>query len=245
MPDIHDLLRTAARGPQGAPDLPALERRAHSLRRRQQVVRTSVVLGVVVLLVPLVRGGVSGGSHALEQEPAGRQTTSPTATATSVPRAGVTAAPATPLGSAAPAGSPAPARPGFSASRPSLSPRATASAPADPSTSPTSGFPLAPSCQVSTTTLAPGQSATCRFTATRAGGYDVTFNAGVGFVDQGSATVEVVRDGSGTSYDAYHGAGCADAVIRAGDLVTVTVQAGPGAYEDFTLAAGQGHGCGS
>lgn len=243
MPDIHDLLRTAARAPQGAPDLPALERRAHSLRRRQQVVRTSVVLGVVVLLVPLVRGGVSGGSHALEQEPAGRQTTSPTATATSVPSARLTAVPATP-GSTSVAAPPA-TRPRPSVAASGLGAAASVTPAAEPSAT-ESGYPHQASCQVSTATLAPGQSATCGFTATRAGGYDLSVNVAVGSLNHGTGTVEVTRDGSSTSYDAYHDAdGCEDAVIRAGDLVTVTVQASPGAYEDFTLAAGLGHGCGS
>lgn len=253
MPDITDLLASAAREGSDAPDLTRVARRASTLRRRQQVARSAAALGMALVAVVLSRE-LGSGPQALEQIPADRAP-QPNATSTGRPSPApepATGAPAAPGagptfrdgGSSMP--TPAPTGPPPSvAPAPGSSPRPTrAPAPAGPSTE----FPAGASCSASTTTAAPEESVSCRFTATEAGGWRQTFGAGV-FAGNPSAGVKadiwLTRDGVTTHVDVIATeASCQDAFVRPGDLIRVTVRQGrAGNYTDMTVGAGAGYGC--
>lgn len=96
-----------------------------------------------------------------------------------------------------------------------------------------------------TDTATLGETRTCRFTATVAGGWSSDVRASAGDVFQTKVDVAVTRNGQTRRYGDYARRNCGDAVIRPGDQVTVTArQANPG-YFDFEVGAGDGYGCAS
>ncbi|MDT7570801.1 MAG: hypothetical protein QOE05_975 [Actinomycetota bacterium] len=250
MPDISQLLTTAADVGYTELDLSQVERRSRVIRRRRRAVRSATAAGVAVIAVVLFRGA-GAGPDALDQIPADR-----------APRPSTSPAPvpATDDAQRLPGG-PAAARPGAGGSRVPTSTGSTPHAPAPAaeqrptpgpsgsSTRPAGSFPPASSCSVGTTALTPGLTASCRFTSTEGGGYRLAFNSATlpHEDDAVSAVVEVFHDGRTTSYDAWSQSPyCRNAVIQVGDLVTVTVRQGPpGTYYDFSLGAGAEYRCAS
>lgn len=118
-----------------------------------------------------------------------------------------------------------------------------APAPIVPTPSSTSGpgYSRAEACSVDNAGMAEGEVRSCRFTATRPGGWNLRF---VGFAGtEPMREVVVTRDGVATVYG-YGGNGwCEDAKIEPGDLVVVRLSdAGPSANLT-TLGAGDGWGC--
>lgn len=246
MPEITDLLASAAREGSNGPDLVRVSRRAAVLRRRQRVGRSAGALGLALVAVVLFRS-VGAGTQALEQIPADR---APHPTQTSFPVPEPSPPGAFDLGH--PTASPGPSSSGGT-SNPTAAAPGPAQAPgrqptsSPPPSAPAGSYPPATSCSVSTTALAPEQTATCRFTATARGGYEILGSA---FVRPGStvdpvAYIEVFRDGRTTRYDPFSSRTvCRSNIIEVGDRVTVTAgQAEAGRYYDYELAAGAGHDC--
>jgi hypothetical protein len=92
--------------------------------------------------------------------------------------------------------------------------------------------------------LAPGESRSCRFTATADGGWRIKNNLTTGTIEQDQAEVLVERDGKTSRYlGGMNEEGCAGDVIEPGDIVTVTVRQTTLGYRDFDLAAGEGYDC--
>ncbi|HVE74658.1 MAG TPA: hypothetical protein VNA30_06160 [Mycobacteriales bacterium] len=242
MPDIHQLLASAAREDIDPLDLGWVEKRAGVLRLRQRVARSAVAAGVALTAVVFYRGP-GAGSQAVEQVPADRR---PPASASATPLTAMHAR----SSAAPPLAFAAPERPvgGAPSIRPSARPVQTEAK--EPSPSPTGreqsgAFPPASSCRVSTTALAPEQTATCRFTATESGGYEIFGGAFVLPDDSPVAFVEVVRDGRTARYDVWSSPSpCRSNIIEIGDQVTVTAGQGKaGSYFDYELAAGVGYSC--
>lgn len=254
MPDISELLAAAARVPTTGPDLVRVERRATALRRRQQVVRGGVALAAALATVFVAQVGLAG-PDALEQVPADRPTQNasvqpePSPEPSAQPSPGV-AAPGPPTDAvAAPAAvGPAaePASPPSAETAPSAAP-APAPEPAAGDGAPT--YPAAASCRVDSAGLPPNEERTCRFTATRTGGWRFTVRDGAGYISNTKAFVDVTRNGRTTRYG-RDGTGrlsnspqCGDDVVQPGDLVAVTVGQTDVGYFDIEVAAGAGYGC--
>jgi hypothetical protein len=229
--DITELLRAGAGSASGL-DLAEVELRARALRRRRAALRAAAVLSVAVVAVPLGLNLREHESHGLRQLPgegtqrpvrspgvlADDQRSAPTATLlpTQVPTGVPSQAPSAGPGPAAPAAVPG-------ATLPAPSPR------------PTGEYPTAPSCQVSTAGLEPGESRSCRFTAASAGGWVVS---GVILGRPGAGyEIRVLRGGRSTRYDAS----CSNDGIRPGDRVTATVT--QGGQETLVLQVGSGFSC--
>jgi hypothetical protein len=246
VPDISELLSTAARTTQADPDLAVLERRAGSLRRRQRAVLSSGVLSLGLLVALLVRATGGASVDGLHEVPMTDGKSRPTASASSfngpLPAEPSVATP--PAGSRQPfpgAGSPT-AGPVRSGRR---SPNVQGPRPAATPSAESTDFPPAPSCHVSTRDLASGETKSCRFTATAPGGWRIKNGLTVGYVNRARAEVRVTRDGRTTTYGGQFSDpnACGDDVIRTGDLVTVTVQQTDVGTTDFDLAAGSGYDC--
>lgn len=259
MADLTDLLRLAGGESSTEPDLDAVADRAGALRRRERVLQVAAVVAAAVVVIPLLQLG--GGPDALEQIPAGPRPSptsapvTPTPGLTSVPPAssgpddgtvGVSATDSSgvPVGAASP-------RPLSSSNRSTAprrdDPRAQPSSTTNPQAPDPGDFPQQASCQVSSTTLAPDQTATCRFTATRPGGwyFEPGFGTFYGVENETySAEVLVDRAGQVTRFAPDFDDRCRDAVVQPGDRVTVTIQQSRArAYNDFDTAAGEGFDC--
>lgn len=243
MPDIGALLRAGVDGVPAPPDLVRIQGRADALRRRQTTLRSSLVLGVVALVVaPLVH--YSGGRDTVEQVPSTEHSVSANPTSDpAVPpgpaighpsgAAAVTSSSNTPSDAATAGVSSRPAVVEPTAPRPTLPP--VPSRTPEPGASP-AAYPAGTSCQVSTAGLDRGQTRSCRYEATAPGGWTVS---GVFASYPGSESwVEVIRGGRTMRWtDA-----CSDDGIRVGDLVTATVRSA--GQEDVTvLQVGSGHHC--
>jgi hypothetical protein len=245
MPDIQELLAGAARPPGTDVDPSAVIRRGRVLRRHRQAgVGAAALVALAVPVGVLTVGGGTGGEDEL------------------VPVPGVTSTPPAPV--------PEPSRGG--AAPPDVSPTAgvvtgaasaTASANAAPGVAPTS-IPTAPGtvgptaspgggggagdyppmsgCSVETMTLAPGQSATCRYTATAAGGWLVTYD-GLGVFAGGNyeTPVRIVITRDGQRFVSTEE--CGSQQIRRGDRVSITIRQYDNGISDHTLHAGPGYGC--
>ena len=215
---------------ESAPSPPArdwLQRRAGELRRRRHRLQASALTAIVVCL------GVAAGTAWSHQAAPQRvrvvhqpvegdtSTTIGLASRTQSP-AGLPPAP-TP-GQTAAARSPGSAAPRAGAPSPNNAPQHAA-------------YPPASGCSVDATGLATGASRSCRFTATKAGGWwagDPQTRPGsqLGGVSFKDSVVEVwvTRGSSTTPYDTYGtpGYGCGDAIIEPGDLVEVDLKLGSG-----------------
>lgn len=252
---MRELLADAAGPVEARPDLVAITERAGALRRRAVAVRAAAVATLVAAVVPflLLLLDAGDGTEQLRQADIPLR---PEATAT------VTATPTTPQSAPSPptasgppgegGGVPVPGgSPRIETRRPETAPsgdRPTASdRAAAPSPDPSPGgeeFSPAASCQLTTRDLQADTERTCRFTATRQGGWQLTRGVGVfaGY-DPGSYRVHVVRNGQevydtdGTEWT------CESEVIRTGDLVTLVLESNPNNYADVELAAGDGYGC--
>lgn len=244
MPDVIELLAATARQTSEAPDLEAISHRATALRRQERVLKGAALLLLGALVVPALRWG--GGPHdGLEQIPATRP---PTVTASPSPGGPLPVAGSQPGGD-----STVPARlaPGSGPSLGAFTAPSKAALPGrfSPSTSPTpkAGYPSAASCEVTSSDLAPGQSRSCQFRATQAGGANVTLDGQrPGLLLDGSqeAIVTVERNGRVLRYDLFSNSGfCVSEVIRPGDLIGVTARQLKTGYVAFTVAAGSRHGC--
>ena len=102
-------------------------------------------------------------------------------------------------------------------------------------------YPRAPSCSLSSVGLAPGQSRSCQFTATAVGGWDFDDSAGGAGFDRPQATLTVRHAGKTRTYRSDGFSTCADAVIRRGDRVRLTLIA-PTMEVSLTYRAGAGRG---
>lgn len=113
-------------------------------------------------------------------------------------------------------------------------------------------YAAATACSLDMSTMAPGQTRTCRFTATKPGGWnferDGSDPRSVGGFDWPSARVTVSRDGESTVYEPEFEErsgvmvldGCADDIIEPGDLVDVELTSGS-MDVDFATKVGAGH----
>jgi hypothetical protein len=92
-------------------------------------------------------------------------------------------------------------------------------------TTPSVDYPSAASCSVDNQNLADGQSRSCRFSATAAGGWrSVQLNMGGAGWDFPTARVRVIRAGKANTYFTDStGQGCGNDVIQPGDQVEVTI----------------------
>lgn len=253
MADLTQLLSDAADPVGAGPDLVAITERAGALRRR-----ASGAAVVVAAVVPFLVLDGGDGTEELRQAdtPAGPETTATITATPSAPQ--IAPSPPTVRRSPGqggvvpvPGGSPRletrRAEPAPSGARPTGSERA-----AVPSPDPSPGgeeFPPAASCTLTTRDLQTDTERTCRFTATRNGGWQLTRGVGVfaGY-DPGTYRVHVVRDGREVydtdDIDTYDTEGnCDSEVIRPGDLVTLVLESNPNNYADVELAAGDGYGC--
>lgn len=244
MPDITELLVAAARRPAHGPDLDAVAARAVAQRRQTAAVRAAAAVLVLAGLLPVALRSDDALSLREVDQPAGPQvTSSPTATgaASRLAAPAQTAAPSAPAAAASaaspvrdPSASPTPAPP---TGPPSPSPRPGSAGHA------AGGPPEAPSCEVTTRGLAPTLTASCAFTATRAGGYATRYGVGAGYVNARGSTVVVTRPGRApVSYDIAD-ADCHDAAVLPGDVVEVTVRQPDRSYVEIHLGAGEGHAC--
>jgi hypothetical protein len=244
MPDIGELLASAVRDDDGSPDLVWVEKRAVTLQRRQRIARSTAAAGVVLVAAVIFRTA-GAGKDALELVPA---SPAPRSTATSTPLPAPAPGGTAPL-AGRPGGPPAsggavpavPASPAEGTSRPDPGAQDRPS----PDASPAPQYPSRRSCSVSTKALGPEQTATCRFTATEPGGYEIFGGSFVLPKDDPVAYVEVVHQGRTTRYEVWKAPDpCRSNVIAVGDLVTVTAgQARAGSYFDYQLAAGGGYSC--
>lgn len=248
MPDIAELLDLAARRPAVGPDLDAVSSRAASQRRSVAVARAGAAALVVAALVPFVLSPDGPQSLSEVEVPAG-----PRPTTTQVVTGPPTGAPGPAPGIAAPVVTDAAVTPRPVPDRaPGRTPRATSEPTATTSPRPVAAPPAqggaepAQSCEVTTAGLAPTLTATCAFTATRAGGYAATYALGAGTVNDEGNTVTVTRQGQPpVVYDINENssAGCRDAVIEPGDVVEVSVHQAERGYVELELGAGLGYGC--
>lgn len=111
-----------------------------------------------------------------------------------------------------------------------------------------SAYPAASGCSVSTHALLPRETATCTFTATKPGGWRVSYDGlGVHAGDYVTdVTVAVLRDRKRPPYgttESRYTAECGSGLIHAGDRVTVTIRQYDSGYSQHTLHAGQGEHC--
>lgn len=246
MPDVSDLLRLGAGPDHPDVDVAAVAARARVLQRQRALGRSGA-LGAAVAL--LLLGGLQlspgGGSERLRPVPLGPAGTPVVPAASAVPTAaGALAAPAP--RAAAP-------RPAASGARPAREqrpqPAAPAATPVPPrpgpvvvSPSPQPGreeHPRARGCTVTTEGALPGEKRSCRFTAVADGGYEARLRGGAG-VDLPEYEVLVVRAGRSMSYTRGT---CANAVVRPGDRVTVSVTKSSRGLELFDVSAGADAGC--
>lgn len=241
MPEISDLLHEAARGAQVGLDLDRVSRRARALRRREQAaMSTGAALAALVVAVPLLLHG--GGSQRDEVRlvpaptPSGPPTAAPTGDASGGPSVDASSSPGPSAQPNSTAGTPS-EPPGDAGAQPGV----PAAPHSSPSPSGSSGdYPPGASCHVSNAGLAPGESASCSYTATVGGGWvvAVVFSGPAG--DRGEIDVTVIRDGRTISSSQW----CSNDGIQAGDLVTATVRAGTGGgREAMSLQVGAGQRC--
>ncbi|HVE75129.1 MAG TPA: hypothetical protein VNA30_08625 [Mycobacteriales bacterium] len=249
MPDVAELFANAARTPADGLDLNRVQRRAVALRRQQQAVRGTVLVaaGLVVLVVTQVG---RSAPDALEQIPADKPT--PSSSVRSEPAAPISRGLAAPGSGIKPAGSLAPVRPNTTAAGTPAAQDKPAPAPArSQAAAPAAGYPPAASCKVDTMGLLPNEERTCRFTATREGGWRFEQRNGAGYVNRAKAFVDVTRNGRTTRYggDASGrlsgNVQCGTDVVQPGDLVTVTVGQTEVGYLDLEIGAGAGYRCSS
>lgn len=256
MADIAHLLAAAAPTHGGGPDLEAVEARAWVLRRRQQAARTGGALAAVVVVgLAGVGLGNDGRRDTLVPVPdplASAPSTGPSqARTTPSPESAAgppgVARPASPLGASVPA----PARTAATrlpAGTPTAGPGPGAPVPAPPPPSAsagpsTTGYPEAASCEVTSVGVLPDQEASCRFEATRAGGFAVAYTSSAGVQERERFSVTVTRAGQTTTYPRPTDQDCADGIIEVGDLVVVTLRTRSSAVTSFEVAAGEGFGC--
>ncbi|MDQ1687880.1 MAG: hypothetical protein QOK42_855 [Frankiaceae bacterium] len=236
MPDLSELFALVSQ-PNGEPDLGAIERRARVRRQRQvAAVVGAAAAAVLVVAIPLA----ASQPNSLDRITPAPGDSAPATTSPSSPPA--------PVGTRAPAGGGQPtAGPQASApatAGPTAAAEPTSSAAPPPTASPFGGggdYPVQETCSVSTMTLAPGQSATCRFTAAAAGGWKVTFHNGAGYVNRVSTSVTVLHNGVARTYGTDKP--CGTALIHAGDRVTLTIKQTDVGYLDTGLDAGRGYSC--
>jgi hypothetical protein len=242
MADLGDLLRDAARGPTAPLDVAAVRQRAVALQRRQQGVVACAVLLLLGLSLPMVVRQGGNGDSELRQ-------VSPTSTPTDPTASGEP-------GSTPDTGGSAPAQPGPSvAPEPSAGTSAGESGgpgPVNPqpsSTSPVSNptdsadFPPRSDCVITLQGVAPGQTVTCRFTATGRGGWAYGAGNGPGVFAgyDWDMQVTIRHNGVETSYG--RNADCGTNTIEAGDQVTLMLKQFSQGYSDYTLSGGVGHSC--
>jgi hypothetical protein len=213
-----------------APQPPArewLERRSRELRRRRHVLQAAAVAAIVTCLGAVA--GVAWPRQAAPQRVRAVHQPMAVETTTTVRVAAPTNSPAVLPQTPAPGQLEPAARSGPAG--------ANAVAPSPDNTPTHPGYPLASACAVDTTGLAPGGARSCRFTATKAGGWSASYYpppagstpyGGYDIYRDPSAWLQVTHDGVTKDYgtDSY-GNGCANAIILAGDLVEVDVYAPP------------------
>ncbi|HVE99637.1 MAG TPA: hypothetical protein VNA12_10715 [Mycobacteriales bacterium] len=240
MPDISDLLSSAAPDVRSEPDLGALERRASALRRRQHVLRAAPALALVLLFSALLLNRTPGAPDELRETDGG--------TVSTAPRPGLpTVAPGMPVGPL-PGRSGAPSREVTAESaEPLPAPTPSGARSVSRRTPPTpTAYPPKRSCRVDTIGLPAGATRSCSFTATHDGGYRVVA-AHPGNDVAGDHWVDVTRNGKTTRYgnESAVESHCGSDVIEPGDLVTVGVYRTAGNVMEFEMAAGEGYYCGS
>lgn len=237
MPDIGDLLSTAAPEVRSEPDLGRLERGAVRLARRRQALRAVPALALVLAVSALALLRAPGAPDEL-QEADGRIVSSTPGPALPTVGPGSTGAFAGANGTSVGPGTPGSAEP-LPASSPS-SARSVTQRPAPTATA----YPPRPSCRVVSLGMAAGQTRSCSFTATEDGGYRVRA-AHPGNDVAGDHWVDVTRNGKTTRYgdgSALSG-NCGKDVIEPGDLVTVSIFRSEGNVFEFEMAAGEGYSC--
>jgi len=239
MADLRELFHDAAAPPTRPLDVPALLR--HAARRPRRWVAWLATLGAFVAVgTPVGLQWASSGSHAnVRTLPGPVSTTTTTVSAVAPPLSNSEVSVVVP---------PGPRAPGATHATPA---GRTDAAPSRPETTAASGT----SCSVNTDGVPPGEMRTCQFTATTAGGWWAGYAGqqpgapvGVAFSDP-SSVVRVTRAGVTSSYPSgQYGSGCADDIIRAGDVVEVSLRAAsqspastpPGHY---VVGAGSGWDC--
>ena len=266
MPDLSDLLASSAPRYEGSVDVAGIVRRGNRTARRQRLALLAVPVVMLTGLALALRWVPSSTVEFIAPVPA------PLPSEASAPEdpTGTPARPTptevtSPVPSATPgaAHTAPPVRPGPT---PSQAPIEQQSAPTDPPVVGAGGPlpeptpsqldsepprpPQAESCTVTTEDVEPGESTTCSFTATAAGGFWV---GGRGLAQSYPKWwVEIVRDGQVRRYSQREGgtefsteASCADDVIAPGDIVTLTVRRPPPTegVMHHTLRAGRGYGC--
>lgn len=251
MPDIRTLLHEAAPRPVLTLDMAAVRARARRASMRRLAAWVAGAGAVIVAGIPvgsglLVTGGESPAVGAVES-------VAPTVSTTSTPTPSAAAPPPvaekrTESASADAPASPASAAP--SAPRPGPSREATFSGGAEE-------YTHATACSVDSEGLSYGRRRVCRFTAVVAGGWNVyQSNPNPRSVTETPyAYVTVRRDGQATTYTtrkvpdpgpsgAHHVEGCADDIIRPGDLVEVAVAQPSRVWMDLRTEIGVGAGLG-
>jgi len=249
MPDIGDLLNTAAQDPRSPLDLATVERRAGVLRRRQQALLAAPALVLVLVVSALVLTQGPGTQDELREADGGTVTAGP---GPSIPT-DLLGSP----GSRSPSGMPVPDtddRPADGITAEPDAPRPAASSDGartgPPAPTPTA-YPSARSCRVVSIGLAAGQSRSCSFTATFTeadfGGYRVRAAHPGNEVAGGDHWVDVTRDGKTTRYGdgSEVSDSCGDYTIEPGDLVTAYIFRSEGNVFEFEMAAGEGYNCSS
>ena len=243
MPDIGDLLNTAAHDPRTPLDLATVERRAGALRRRQQALLAAPALVLVLVVSALVLTRGPGTPDELREADGGTVTADPGASALT----DAVGSPGAPGSSTTPVPD-IDGRPAGDVAEVSGEPRPATSAPRGSLTQPPvptpTSYPRAPSCRVSTVGMPAGQSRSCSFTATADGGYRLNAAHPGNFV-AGEHRVDVTRDGKTTTYGKDFRDSCGDSVIEPGDRVVVTVRRTSGNVTEFEMAAGEGYNCGA
>jgi hypothetical protein len=245
MPEIHALLAGAARPPAGELDLAAVVRRGRVLRRQRYAAVGAVALLALAVPVGVLAGGSTGGDDELVPTPGVTTTTAPpapepsrgggTPADTEATGPGATAgATSTPIGTPSANGTPAPGDEDVTP-MPSASARSTTQGPV------AAEYPPKRGCEVRTVALAPGQSATCRYTATAAGGWEVSYD-GVGvFAGDYEHDVRVVITRDGQRFVSTEE--CGTQQIEVGDRVSITIEQYESGVSDDALHAGPGYGC--